>query len=78
MHPLSALLLGLKTERRKKGKRQVDVADKLGVSREVLSRYENGKLPLTLVKAEHLAALLGYRIVWEFRPLDEEEADDGV
>ena len=63
----------LQKRRRGKEKRQEDIAVKLGVSREVLSRYENGKLNLTLRNADKLANLLGLRVMVELVPIDEEE-----
>ena len=49
----------LKAARVNKGLRQVDVAEKLGVNRETVWRWENGKSMPTVDKIEPLCSLLG-------------------
>jgi transcriptional regulator with XRE-family HTH domain len=78
LHDLHDLPPQLKEIRSKQGRRQVDVAQNIDVSRELLSRFENGKLDVNIRRAESWAADLGYRVRYVLEPLeDPEEEEEG-
>ncbi len=45
-----------------KGKKQENFAKEVGISRVMLSRYENGRSKISLQQLEHIAELLGIKI----------------
>ena len=53
----------LKSLRKDFGKSQKDIADQIGVSKEIIGKWENGKRGMTLKNAVKYANALGYKLV---------------
>jgi len=70
------ILLGLKIKeiRKQAGLTQIELAEKAGVTRQVISQIENGTFSGSVVKLENVLTILRYRLsieVFSFPTLDE-------
>ena len=64
----------LKKARCEKGLTQGDLADKIGKSQSVVSRYESGDSPIDTATAPLIAAALGLSIIEVLYPASEQES----
>lgn len=65
----------LRDVRIKAGMSQVDAAKRLGVTRTVMSRYENGVRTPSISRLQELASLYGAELTWQMHEAEEKNGE---